>query len=138
MYWASSAAILPRSSGLIGSRPVPQQVRQVITRTLGLLHDIGKASDRFQHYLRGRAASTDHSTAGAQLACARYRSQVGKLLAFCVAGHHAGLADGAGADGSTLAARLSKKIEDCRRWEELALGLPDDLTAPALFKVRRV
>ena len=107
-----------------------------LARTLGLLHDVGKASERFQRYLRGEAASTDHSTAGAQLACVRYGRQVGKLLAFCVAGHHAGLADGAGAEGSTLTARLAKKVEHYDRWQELALDLPARLTAPASFKLR--
>ena len=107
-----------------------------LARTLGLLHDIGKASDRFQRYLRDTAASTDHSTAGAQFACARYGPQLGKLLAFCVAGHHAGLADGAGAEGSTLAARLTKRVEDYHCWQELALELPSSLGAPASFRVR--
>lgn len=35
----------------------------------GLLHDVGKASTRFQAYLHGATASADHSTAGARLAC---------------------------------------------------------------------
>jgi CRISPR-associated endonuclease/helicase Cas3 len=107
-----------------------------LARALGLLHDVDKASDRFQRYLRGTTGSVDHSTAGAKLACARYGQQVGKLLAFCVARHHAGLADGAGAEGSTLAAQLTKKIEDYRRWEELALDLPSNLGASASFRVR--
>ena len=93
---------------------------ELLAGAAGRLHDIGKASARFQPYLRGEAASTDHSTAGAQLACERYGEQVGKLLAFCVAGHHAGLADGAGADGSTLAdtaeARPSSASTAGRSW----------------------
>lgn len=56
----------------------------------GLLHDIGKASPRFQAYLHGDAVSTDHSTAGARLACRLYGPGPGKLLAYVVAGHHAG------------------------------------------------
>ena len=107
-----------------------------LARTVGLLHDVGKASDRFQRYLRDETTSTDHSTAGAQLACQRYGQQVGKLLAFCVAGHHAGLTDGSGAEGSTLATRLSKQIERFDRWQELGLDLPLSLSPPACFKLR--
>ena len=107
-----------------------------LARAAGLLHDSVKASERFQRYLRGEAASTGHSTAGAQLACPRYGQHVGKLLAFCAAGHHAGLADGAGADGSTLANRLTKNIERYDRWQELELALPANLSAPASFNLR--
>lgn len=53
---------------------------------LGLLHDIGKYSTKFQKRLQG-GEKVDHSTAGAQVA-ARY----GQIpLAFAIAGHHSGL-----------------------------------------------
>lgn len=108
-----------------------------LARTIGLLHDVGKASERFQAYLEGKAASTDHSTAGAQLAVERYKPKLGKLLAFCIAGHHAGLADGAGADGATLASRLGKKVEPYDRWQELGLALPASLPQPEGFAFRQ-
>lgn len=58
---------------------------------LGLLHDIGKYSTKFQKRLQG-GEKVDHSTAGAQVA-ARY----GQIpLAFAIAGHHSGLPDGGG------------------------------------------
>ena len=58
---------------------------------LGLLHDIGKYSTKFQRRLQG-GEKVDHSTAGAQVA-ARY----GQIpLAFAIAGHHSGLPDGGG------------------------------------------
>jgi len=66
----------------------------------GLLHDLGKASDAFQAYLlksNGLDASdydasgpSTHSGAGAALAIEKY-GPVGRLLAYLVAGHHAGL-----------------------------------------------
>ena len=62
-------------------------------RTLGILHDIGKVSTAFQAYIRNRGNSVDHSTAGAREAARRY-DKLGTLLAFAIAGHHAGLADG--------------------------------------------
>ena len=40
---------------------------------LGLLHDIGKYSDAFQHRLDG-GVRVDHSTAGAKEACAHGKS----------------------------------------------------------------
>ncbi len=100
-------------------------------RILGLLHDVGKASARFGAYLHGAAASTDHSTAGARLAVERYGKPLGKLLAYIVAGHHAGLADGTGGDGASLAERLTKRIEPFDRWTEAAT-LPATLPLPDL------
>ncbi|UDL93085.1 CRISPR-associated endonuclease Cas3'' [Lichenihabitans sp. PAMC28606] len=66
----------------------------------GLLHDIGKSSAAFQASLHaaGDASSRlDHSTAGAVQACAHFPGHIGRILAFNVAGQHAGLADTAAA-----------------------------------------
>jgi CRISPR-associated endonuclease/helicase Cas3 len=55
---------------------------------LGLLHDIGKASQAFQTYLRaGHSAKirVDHSTAGARVAQNQFPAGLGRLFAFCVA-----------------------------------------------------
>src|SRR6266404_8723204 len=69
-------------------------------RVAGQLHDIGKCSAAFQAYIaapRDEAAGgrrgPDHSTAGARVATAVYPGPLGRLLAFAIAGHHAGLAD---------------------------------------------
>src|SRR5262249_54981995 len=68
-----------------------------------LWHDLGKFSDAFQTYLRASADSdggshtaeilgrVDHSTAGAQHAVRESRARLGRFLAYCIAGHHAGL-----------------------------------------------
>ncbi|WP_419805096.1 CRISPR-associated helicase Cas3' [Terriglobus sp.] len=95
-------------------------------RVLGMSHDLGKASRNFQEYLHkshaarereaedaGEAAPksvgrVDHSTFGARYLAGLDR-QAGVLLAFCVAGHHAGLPDWSSAedaDCSTLQQRL--------------------------------
>ena len=79
-------------------------------RAAGLLHDLGKYTQEFQRRLDGDPRSVDHSSAGAQVAVERYGRVAGKMLAFCIAGHHAGLADGSGEQGNSLAQRLAKEI----------------------------
>ncbi|MDR3638624.1 MAG: CRISPR-associated endonuclease Cas3'' [Isosphaeraceae bacterium] len=91
-------------------------------RLAGLWHDLGKFSDAFQDYLHGSAASggglhaaevvgrVDHSTAGAQHAARQARIPLGRLLAYCIAGHHAGLPDNEGGEPG-LSARLLKQVE---------------------------
>jgi CRISPR-associated endonuclease/helicase Cas3 len=61
----------------------------------GLLHDLGKYTSEFQARLKGSPERVDHSTWGARIALERYPS-LGYLLAYAIAGHHAGLANGKG------------------------------------------
>lgn len=77
----------------------------------GLLHDIGKYSDAFQRYIAGRGPSTDHSTAGAQAARECFGPVAGLILAYGIAGHHAGLPDGGETQDSDLGCRLLKTLE---------------------------
>ncbi|MDR2743648.1 MAG: CRISPR-associated endonuclease Cas3'' [Desulfovibrio sp.] len=89
-------------------------------RALGLLHDIGKASEKFQRRVRGEDLRVDHSTAGARQA-AFGPAGVGKLLAYCIAGHHAGLPDGRSSEESSLRHRLDparRKIEEYSAWRD--------------------
>lgn len=55
-----------------------------IARAGGPLHDIGKASDAFQRYIKGEggAKGPDHSTAGAREAVSLYPGMLGRMLAF--------------------------------------------------------
>ena len=57
----------------------------------GIVHDIGKYSQKFQRKIRGENIRVDHSTAGAQLAW--NKNGLYQLMSYCIAGHHAGLPD---------------------------------------------
>lgn len=80
---------------------------QDIARCTGQLHDLGKYSPDFNARLHG-GRRVDHATAGAKIAVERWQV-IGKLMAFCIAGYHAGLANGNGEGDkrSTLAQRLN-------------------------------
>jgi len=64
-----------------------------LARPMGALHDLGKYTEKFQGRLTGDAARVDHATWGASIARERYGG-LGTLLAYGIAGHHAGLANG--------------------------------------------
>lgn len=86
----------------------------------GLWHDLGKYSDEFQHYIKnvtgyaaeahieGPAGRVDHSTAGAIHAIRQF-GKIGRIPAYLIAGHHAGLPDWSASEtgGKALSARLS-------------------------------
>ena len=111
---------------------------------VGLWHDLGKFSEAFQSYLGaqgdyhndeaelrdtdpGTATKTDHTSAGAQHAVA-VAGVLGHLLAYPIAGHHAGLLDGI-SDGACLEKRLRKHLEP---WEHGLAGTCCDGPLPKL------
>ena len=101
-------------------------------RIAGLLHDVGKYSREFQARLSGEVGRVDHSTAGAKVALDRYGPKLGKMLAFCIAGHHAGLANGVdGGETSALAERLKARIPEIDPVWESQIDLPEP-TLPVL------
>jgi len=85
----------------------------------GLWHDLGKSSREFQEkliasggcdaHIETKPGRVDHSTAGAQHAF-KVLKDVGKILAYTIAGHHAGIPDGRSNDDACLVKRLEKKI----------------------------
>lgn len=90
-----------------------------MARTAGLLHDLGKYTSEFQRRLAGDRSPCDHSTAGAQVAVERLHRAVGKVLAYCIAGHHTGLANGVKGDRiSSLEDRLAKQVSLDPVWED--------------------
>lgn len=98
----------------------------------GRLHDIGKMSPLFQAYIKGNGAhkGPDHATAGAREVEKLYGAKLGRILAYCIAGHHAGLADGGSAHwpGTLLHRLVTKPIEPYDGWEIHAGVLPEKAT----------
>lgn len=88
----------------------------------GLWHDLGKYSAEFQRrikslsgydpdaHLEGPVGRVDHSTAGAQHAVRQFGVH-GRILAYMIAGHHAGLPDWHASEtgGAALKVRLDNK-----------------------------
>jgi CRISPR-associated endonuclease/helicase Cas3 len=98
-------------------------------RLAGRWHDLGKFRPRFQNYIRlvsgfeadahitGEAGKAPHSTAGALLATDRF-GVAGRVLAYLIAGHHAGLADWFGG--------LDARLDDPKSRAELSESLAED------------
>jgi len=104
-----------------------------IARYTGLLHDLGKYSAPFQLRLAGSPQRVDHATAGAKEAIARWQL-MGKLMAYCIAGHHAGLANGSGEGKgrSTLQERLAAEVPPLNAVWQTEIPLPEHIAAPPL------
>jgi CRISPR-associated endonuclease/helicase Cas3 len=78
-------------------------------RLAGLLHDLGKYDPKFQARLAGAKERVDHSTAGAAVVRRLAKGDdriVAELIAYAIAGHHAGLPDKHGSSSSTLDERV--------------------------------
>ena len=85
---------------------------------IGLLHDLGKARASFQSYLKYCNGLTDpdydgsehsHSGVGAVWAVQKY-GKTGRILAYCIAGHHAGLPDWS--NGETPNGALAYRLQE--------------------------
>jgi CRISPR-associated endonuclease/helicase Cas3 len=75
----------------------------------GLLHDLGKYTPEFQARLAGATDRVDHSTAGAAILAGLTRGDdrlMAELIAYGIAGHHAGLPDKTSASAGSLSERL--------------------------------
>ncbi|MDE0249271.1 MAG: CRISPR-associated helicase Cas3' [Gammaproteobacteria bacterium] len=114
-------------------------------RLAGLWHDLGKFQPAFQSYIRRDSGfdpeahlegsvpgRVDHSTVGALHAVAELGKNgdrgaaIGRLLAYVIAGHHAGLPDWRQADGGagSLQVRLRKRGEHLRATTKVPAALP--------------
>ncbi len=113
-----------------------------LASVLGRLHDLGKYSADFDDRLHG-GKRVDHATAGAKVATEKWGQDphqqiLAKMLAFAIAGHHAGLANGIddGENRTTLKDRLALQFErDIPRLDEVwrqEIALPDALPFPVM------
>ncbi|MDH4412048.1 MAG: CRISPR-associated helicase Cas3' [Rhizobium sp.] len=97
----------------------------------GLMHDLGKYTADFQKRLAGADIRVDHSTAGAaallgDLATGADRS-IAELIAYCIAGHHAGLPDRLNETPSCLERRVEadRTVPDAVWRQELPMDARD-------------
>lgn len=84
---------------------------------LGSIHDIGKCRPDFQKRLLGEKLRCEHACCGAVEIWKNIRNApMAALLAYCAAGHHAGLQNGGAVndspDDGTLYAALNKEASD--------------------------
>ncbi|WP_432452138.1 CRISPR-associated helicase Cas3' [Agarivorans sp. QJM3NY_29] len=113
----------------------------------GRWHDLGKYQAAFQDYIRnqsgferenahieqGKSQRVTHSTAGAIHAIETLGKGYGHLLAYLIAGHHAGLPDWSGGKGS-----LSYRLTNGGQQEYLAClkeNIPEDILRGTLPKL---
>jgi CRISPR-associated endonuclease/helicase Cas3 len=109
----------------------------------GWLHDLGKYSRAYQDYIAGRGpGGVDHSTAGAQevrkLGLKGFDKGMAELIAYAIAGHHAGLPDMSAETGG-LADRLKKAVAPLDAiWREEVDIDPIGLAPPNLKPMARI
>ncbi|MFO1350396.1 MAG: CRISPR-associated endonuclease Cas3'' [Gammaproteobacteria bacterium] len=103
----------------------------------GLWHDLGKYRPAFQRYIRGASGyyahietasgKVDHSTAGALYAISQLDGIRARILAYLIAGHHAGLADWESAE-AVGTRPLSQRLNAPELLTEvLSQPIPDDI-----------
>ncbi len=110
----------------------------------GLWHDLGKYSANFQDYIRsasgydrqdahieGSPGRVNHSSAGAIYAYEKMGAK-GRLLAYLIAGHHAGLPDWSSSE--TGAAALAHRLEAREYLAELSFSeIPSEISSPNIL-----
>ncbi|PWR24356.1 CRISPR-associated helicase Cas3' [Zavarzinia aquatilis] len=126
-----------RRTALLGARFARAFGLDDLGHAIGLLHDIGKYAAAFQRRIEGAAISVDHATPGAWAARRVFGAEVGVLLAYGIAGHHAGLPDGGDGAGDLLdrLRRLDKRLPDgFEAWEKADLPLLTKTAARLAFR----
>ncbi|MET0051627.1 MAG: CRISPR-associated helicase Cas3' [Candidatus Thiodiazotropha sp.] len=128
--WQLLSDHLTRVARLAGENASYFRSEQLAT-VCGLLHDLGKYSEAFAKRLEG-GKRVDHATAGAKIAVEKW-PRLGKLLAYVVAGHHAGLANGVdlGNGRASLEERLERAIPALDDVWKAEIRLPEQPIFPA-------
>lgn len=105
---------------------------QEIAYIAGLAHDLGKWEEDFQQRIRGKAILVEHSIDGAIEVNKLLPYPIGKMLAYCIAGHHSGIPDGGNKkdspdnyDHPTLYGRLQRKDRSIYEAYQEELQIPD-------------
>jgi CRISPR-associated endonuclease/helicase Cas3 len=115
-------------------------------RVLGKWHDLGKYSLEFQSYLKNQngidvhssetTGRVDHSTAGSQfsVSLSHLHIPIRFALAYCIAGHHSGLANAVeGRRTTALLQRFNKPIPEWKKYTpEHMLDCPELSLPPAV------
>jgi CRISPR-associated endonuclease/helicase Cas3 len=116
---------------------------------IGILHDIGKASQEFQQYIKSATGiinsdeddyvdaivlkgKVDHSTAGAQLIYKNLTEKgnessfVAQILSLCISSHHSGLLDCISPEGIDNYSKRMIKMEERSHFNEVLSNLSDE------------
>src|SRR5690606_35893704 len=114
---------------------------QALAEAAGLLHDLGKYTDKFQQRLEG-GGPVDHSTWGAHVAIEQFGRLYGQLLAYVIAGHHAGLANGmmnVSQKRTCLDERLAGELPQLLdQWrQDVVLPESGEVSLPGSFQARK-
>lgn len=117
---------------------------------LGLLHDLGKATQEFYQYIgsavglidsdeddyidaTGKKGKIDHSTAGAQVVYSNFSDKghagliASQILSIAIASHHSGLIDTLATDGVDNFTRRINKSDEKTRTNEALSNLNDEI-----------
>ena len=106
----------------------------------GFAHDIGKGRPKWQDYLvcksgygydeeahlEGKTGKEPHAICGAALIEKIFGRGIGRFLAYCIAGHHAGLPDWSTADGAGRSA-LQYQLANFKDQDDLDIAIIDCL-----------
>jgi len=126
---------------------------------IGLLHDIGKASQEFQDYIKsavglinpgedeyvdasGLRGKVDHSSAGAQWIYQTIADNnveglfVAQVLSLCIVSHHSGLLDCVSPEGMDLYSKRMSKIEEKSHLKEVLEKLSGEARAGITAKLK--
>lgn len=103
----------------------------------GFFHDLGKANNDWQKYIRGETESThiNHSEAGAQYVYSKGnpKDPASLIIPYLIAGHHAGLPDYHAGSGNSLKSILSENSYSQLDLQDLQSIISESFPRPDLL-----